>query len=189
MFYLQLPYHLLGSSFFFAQRIPLDFLEGDAFREAADNYVRPLLTKFQKRASFNNHVDFVSGFPGLILENAGDLPAAAALADEARSMDLADRYLNTECVMQEENETKTEKGRSSCQESNLARIFYTCRCSSVGMFSSKFLFDILQEAEERNEDTTSGTSKSGKRQNSRPVDLDPHGKKLLQVPSKLSMFV
>lgn len=58
------------------------------------------------------------------------------------------------------------------------------------MFSSKFLFDILQEAEERNEeDTTSGTSKSGKRQNSRPVDLDPHGKKLLQVPSKLSMFI
>ncbi|RRT57240.1 hypothetical protein B296_00044214 [Ensete ventricosum] len=89
----------------------------------------------------------------------------------------------------EENETKTEKGRSSCQESNLARIFYTCRCSSVGMFSSQFLFDILQEAEERNEDTTSGTSKSGKRQNSRPVDLDPHGKKLLQVPSKLSVFV
>jgi hypothetical protein len=27
------------------QRIPLDFLEGDKFQEAADNYVRPLLTK------------------------------------------------------------------------------------------------------------------------------------------------
>ncbi|URE23045.1 NMDA receptor-regulated protein 1 [Musa troglodytarum] len=36
---------------------------------------------------------------GRILEHAGDLPAAAALADEARSMDLADRYLNSECVM------------------------------------------------------------------------------------------
>lgn len=28
-----------------AQRIPLDFLEGEKFREAADNYMRPLLTK------------------------------------------------------------------------------------------------------------------------------------------------
>jgi hypothetical protein len=27
------------------QRIPLDFLEGEKFQEAADNYVRPLLTK------------------------------------------------------------------------------------------------------------------------------------------------
>lgn len=27
------------------QRIPLDFLTGDKFREAADNYMRPLLTK------------------------------------------------------------------------------------------------------------------------------------------------
>lgn len=30
---------------FFAQRIPLDYLEEDKFREAADCYVRPLLTK------------------------------------------------------------------------------------------------------------------------------------------------
>jgi len=35
---------------------------------------------------------------GRILKHAGDLAAAAALADEARSMDLADRYLNSECV-------------------------------------------------------------------------------------------
>lgn len=46
---------------------------------------------------------FITFFPswsqGRILENAGDLPAAAALADEARSMDLADRYLNSESVM------------------------------------------------------------------------------------------
>lgn len=27
------------------QRIPLDFSHGDKFREAADNYIRPLLTK------------------------------------------------------------------------------------------------------------------------------------------------
>ncbi|KAM0881850.1 hypothetical protein ACQ4PT_032687 [Festuca glaucescens] len=36
----------------------------------------------------HTHVDSVAGFP------------AAALANEARSMDLADRYLNSECVMQ-----------------------------------------------------------------------------------------
>lgn len=35
---------------------------------------------------------------GRILKHAGDLRAAAALADEARSMDLADRFLNSECV-------------------------------------------------------------------------------------------
>ncbi|RRT57242.1 hypothetical protein B296_00044213 [Ensete ventricosum] len=140
MFYLQLPYHLLGSSFFFAQRIPLDFLEGDEFREAADNYVRPLLTKtfasvvmqhYDRRGQYSlalakideaiEHTptvidlysikeggDFFLGERVMLnyldltvpcLENAGDLPAAAALADEARSMDLADRYLNTECVM------------------------------------------------------------------------------------------
>ena len=33
-----------------------------------------------------------------ILKHAGDLPAAAALADEARRMDLADRHINSECV-------------------------------------------------------------------------------------------
>lgn len=48
------------------------------------------------------HIDhaymFQSGPQGRILKHAGDLPAAAALADEARSMDLADRYLNSECV-------------------------------------------------------------------------------------------
>lgn len=27
------------------QRIPLDFLNGEKFREAADNYIRPLLRK------------------------------------------------------------------------------------------------------------------------------------------------
>lgn len=33
-----------------------------------------------------------------ILKHAGDLVAAAAFADEARCMDLADRYVNSECV-------------------------------------------------------------------------------------------
>ncbi|XP_073292059.1 N-terminal acetyltransferase A complex auxiliary subunit NAA15-like [Primulina huaijiensis] len=33
-----------------------------------------------------------------ILKHAGDLAAAAALADEARCMDLADRYVNSQCV-------------------------------------------------------------------------------------------
>lgn len=32
------------------------------------------------------------------MKHAGDLTAAAALADEARCMDLADRYINSECV-------------------------------------------------------------------------------------------
>ncbi|CAA7046710.1 unnamed protein product [Microthlaspi erraticum] len=32
------------------------------------------------------------------MKHAGDLTAAAALADEARRMDLADRYINRECV-------------------------------------------------------------------------------------------
>lgn len=32
------------------------------------------------------------------MKHAGDLAAAAALADEARCMDLADRYINSECV-------------------------------------------------------------------------------------------
>lgn len=35
---------------------------------------------------------------GRIMKHAGDPVAAAALADEARSMDLADRFLNSECV-------------------------------------------------------------------------------------------
>lgn len=33
-----------------------------------------------------------------ILKHAGDPVAASALADEARCMDLADRYVNSECV-------------------------------------------------------------------------------------------
>lgn len=37
-------------------------------------------------------------FQSRILKHAGDLTAAAALADEARCMDLADRYVNSECV-------------------------------------------------------------------------------------------
>lgn len=32
------------------------------------------------------------------MKHAGDLVAAAALADEARCMDLADRYVNSDCV-------------------------------------------------------------------------------------------
>lgn len=32
------------------------------------------------------------------MKHAGDLAAAADLADEARCMDLADRYINSECV-------------------------------------------------------------------------------------------
>jgi tetratricopeptide (TPR) repeat protein len=35
---------------------------------------------------------------GKILKHAGDLTTAAALVDEAWSMDLADRFINSECV-------------------------------------------------------------------------------------------
>lgn len=39
-------YVVLNHSFFlFFQRIPLDFLKAEKFREAADNYIRPLLAK------------------------------------------------------------------------------------------------------------------------------------------------
>ncbi|PIA65249.1 hypothetical protein AQUCO_00100614v1 [Aquilegia coerulea] len=154
------------------KRIPLDFLEGEKFREAADNYVRPLLTKgvpslfsdlcplydhpgkaeiieqlinelessikssgrfprreekeppstllwtlflvaqhYDRRGHYNTALakidEAIEHTPtvidlylvkGRILKHAGDLAAAAALADEARSMDLADRYINSECV-------------------------------------------------------------------------------------------
>ncbi|CAO2208690.1 unnamed protein product [Urochloa humidicola] len=156
------------------KRIPLDFLEGEKFQEAADNYVRPLLTKgvpslfsdlsplyehpgkanileqlflkiedsirtsgcfpgsaqkeppstllwtlflisqnYDRRGQYDialSKIDeAISHTPtvidlysvkGKILQHAGNFAAAAALADEARSMDLADRYLNSECVMQ-----------------------------------------------------------------------------------------
>ncbi|BAT98535.1 hypothetical protein LR48_Vigan406s014400 [Vigna angularis] len=154
------------------KRIPLDFLQGDKFREAADNYIRPLLTKgvpslFSDLSSLYNHpgkadileqlileleqsIRMTGQYPGgtnkeppstlmwtlfllaqhydrrgqfeialskideaiehtptvidlysvksRILKHAGDLVAAAAFADEARCMDLADRYVNSECV-------------------------------------------------------------------------------------------
>ncbi|KAI4355680.1 hypothetical protein L6164_004427 [Bauhinia variegata] len=154
------------------KRIPLDFLQGDKFQEAVDNYVRPLLTKgvpslFSDLSSLYNHpgkadilehlilelehsIRTTGQFPGSIekdppstlmwtlfllaqhydrrgqyeialskideaiehtptvidlysaksriLKHAGDLVAAAAFADEARCMDLADRYVNSDCV-------------------------------------------------------------------------------------------
>ncbi|KAG6669387.1 N-terminal acetyltransferase A complex auxiliary subunit NAA15-like [Carya illinoinensis] len=154
------------------KRIPLDFLQGNRFQEAAENYIRPLLTKgvpslFSDLSPLYDHpckVDILeqlmlklehsirttSKYPGRaekeppstlmwslfllaqhydrrgqydialskineaiehtptvidlysaksrILKHAGDLAAAAALADEARCMDLADRYINSDCV-------------------------------------------------------------------------------------------
>ncbi|XP_058074694.1 N-terminal acetyltransferase A complex auxiliary subunit NAA15 isoform X2 [Magnolia sinica] len=154
------------------KRIPLDFLHGEKFREAADSYIRPLLIKgvpslfsdlsplydlpgkadiLEKMIlELEESIRTTGGFPGSapkeppstlmwtlfllaqhydrrgqhdlaltkideaiehtptvidlytvkgrILKHAGDLRAAAALADEARSMDLADRYINSECV-------------------------------------------------------------------------------------------
>ncbi|KOM44552.1 hypothetical protein LR48_Vigan05g215700 [Vigna angularis] len=154
------------------KRIPLDFLQGDKFREAAHSYIRPLLTKgvpslFSDLSSLYNQprkadvleqiilelessLKSTGQYPGRmekeppstlmwtlfflaqhydrlgqyeialskideaichtptvidlysvksrILKHAGDLVAAAAFADEARCMDLADRYVNSECV-------------------------------------------------------------------------------------------
>ncbi|KAG5008868.1 hypothetical protein JHK87_017383 [Glycine soja] len=154
------------------KRIPLDFLQGGQFQEAADSYIRPLLTKgvpslFSDLSSLYNHpgkadileqlilelehsIRMSGHYPGRtdkeppstlmwtlfllaqhydrrgqyeialskideaiehtptvidlysvksrILKHAGDLVAAAAFADEARCMDLADRYVNSECV-------------------------------------------------------------------------------------------
>ncbi|KAJ8756060.1 hypothetical protein K2173_024607 [Erythroxylum novogranatense] len=154
------------------KRIPLDFLQGDKFREAAANYMQPLLTKGvpslfsdlsplynhpgkadileQLILEFENSIQSNGTYPGRtekeppstllwtlfflaqhydrrgrydmalakideaiehtptvidlysvksrILKHAGDLVAAASLADEARCMDLADRYINSECV-------------------------------------------------------------------------------------------
>ncbi|KAK8988644.1 hypothetical protein V6N11_030027 [Hibiscus sabdariffa] len=153
-------------------RIPLDFLQGDKFREAAVNYIRPLLTKgvpslfsdlsplydhpgkadileqlvlelehsvstngrypdrtekeppstllwiffflaqhYDRRGQYDvalskidealQHTPTVIDLYSVksrILKHAGDLVAAASLADEARCMDLADRYINSESV-------------------------------------------------------------------------------------------
>ncbi|KAF7814310.1 N-terminal acetyltransferase A complex auxiliary subunit NAA15 [Senna tora] len=154
------------------KRIPLDFLQGDQFQEAAENYIRPLLTKgvpslFSDLSPLYNHpgkadileqlilelehsIKTTGQYPGKvekeppstllwtlfllaqhydrrgqyeialskideaiehtptvidlysvksrILKHAGDLAAAAAFSDEARCMDLADRYINSESV-------------------------------------------------------------------------------------------
>ncbi|KAI9110342.1 hypothetical protein K1719_018784 [Acacia pycnantha] len=152
--------------------IPLDFLQGEKFKEAADNYIRPLLTKgvpslFSDLSPLYHHpgktdileqlilelehsIRTAGQYPGSsekeppstlmwilfllaqhydkrgqheialskideaiehtptvidlysvksrILKHSGDLAAAAAFSEEARCMDLADRYINSECV-------------------------------------------------------------------------------------------
>ncbi|KAL1565087.1 N-alpha-acetyltransferase 16, NatA auxiliary subunit [Salvia divinorum] len=154
------------------KRIPLDFLSDERFCSAAENYVRPFLTKgvpslFTDLSPLYDHpgkadsleqlilelehaIKTTGAYPGrvdkeppstlmwilfylaqhydrrwqydvalkkideaiehtptvidlysvksLILKHAGDPVAAATLADEARCMDLADRYVNSECV-------------------------------------------------------------------------------------------
>ncbi|CAA2965649.1 N-terminal acetyltransferase A complex auxiliary subunit NAA15-like isoform X2 [Olea europaea var. sylvestris] len=154
------------------KRIPLDFLSGEKFQAAAENYIRPLLTKgipslFSDLSPLYDHpgkadileklilevenaIKTTGGYPervdkeppstlmwtlfylaqhydrcgqyeiaitkideaiehtptvidlysvkSRILKHAGDVSAAAALADEARCMDLADRYINSDCV-------------------------------------------------------------------------------------------
>ncbi|KAK1265524.1 hypothetical protein QJS04_geneDACA024242 [Acorus gramineus] len=346
------------------RRIPLDFLQFEKFREAAENYIRPLLTKgvpslFSDLSplydqpgkadilekvilDLENSIRSTGGFPGRmslrnfitlqhydrrgqcdialakinvaiehtptvidlysvksrILKHAGDLPAAANLADEARSMDLADRFLNSECVkrmLQADQVDLAEKtvvlftkegdqhnnlhdmqcmwyelasGESYLRQGDLGRAlknflavekhyaditedqfdfhsyclrkmtlrayvrmlkfqdhlhahpyFHKAAAGAIRCYmklydsppksaaeeddeSSKLLPSqkkklkqkqkkaearARKEAEEKNEEesNTSNTSKSGKRQPNRPVDLDPHGEKLLQVENPL----
>ncbi|KAF9615560.1 hypothetical protein IFM89_024592 [Coptis chinensis] len=354
------------------KRIPLDFLEGEKFREAADNYIRPLLTKGvpslfrdlcplydhpgkadiieQLILELENSIKSNGRYPrreekeppstllwtlfllaqhydrcaqydtalatidevidhtptvidlylvkGRILKHAGDLAAAAALADEARSMDLADRYINSECVkrmLQADQVGLAEKtavlftkdgdqhnnlhdmqcmwyelasGESYFRQGDLGRAikkFLAVEKHYADMTEDQFdfhsyclrkmtlrsyvemlkfqdrlhshsyfhkaaagaircyikLYDspsksandeddemskllpsqkkklrqkqkkaearAKKEAEEKNEEESgaSGASKSGKRQNARPVDLDPHGLKLLEVEDPL----
>lgn len=52
-----------------------------------------------------------------LLRNAGDTAAAWQLADEARKMDLADRYLNSECtkiMLQADEVDKAHEVHSPC---------------------------------------------------------------------------
>ncbi|KAM0944855.1 putative transferase [Dioscorea sansibarensis] len=352
------------------KRIPLDFLEGEKFQEAADSYVRPLLSKgvpslfcdlsplYDQPEKANileklflqleNFVRTTGSFPGRsekeppstlmwtlfllaqhydrreqhdvalakideaiehtptvidlysakarILEHAGDLTAAAAIADEARSMDLADRYLNSECVirmLQADQVGLAEKtavlftkdgeqhnnlhdmqcmwyelasGESYFRQGDLGRALkkfvavekhysditedqfdfhsYCLRKMTLRSYVSMLKFQdklhshpyfekaaagaircymklhdsplksgteeenemskldpsqkrklrqkqrkaearAKKEAEEKNGEAPTGVSKSGKRQNARPVDLDPNGEKLLQVEDPL----
>ncbi|KAG2590122.1 hypothetical protein PVAP13_5NG284600 [Panicum virgatum] len=354
------------------KRIPLDFLEGEKFQEAADSYVRPLLTKgvpslfsdlsplyehpgkanileqlflkiedsirtsgcfpgspqkeppstllwtlflisqhYDRRGQYEialNKIDeAISHTPtvidlysvkGKISQHAGNFAAAAALADEARSMDLADRYLNSECVMQmlqadqvglaektavlftkdgdQHNNLhdmqcmwyELASGESYFRQGDLGRALknflavekhyadmtedqfdfhsYCLRKMTLRAYVSMLKFqDRLhaheyfhkaaagaircymklhesptkssteendemsklppaqrkklrqkqkkaearaKRAEEKQEDETSSsnTSKSGKKQNARPVDLDPHGEKLVQIEDPLA---
>ncbi|KAG8044851.1 hypothetical protein GUJ93_ZPchr0008g13823 [Zizania palustris] len=347
------------------KRIPLDFLDGEKFQEAADNYVRPLLTKgvpslfsdlsplyehpgkanileelflkledsirtsgcfpgsshmeppstlmwtmflisqhYDRRGQYDIALDkideAISHTPtGKILQHAGNFPAAAALVDEARSMDLADRYLNSECVMQmlqadqvglaektavlftkdgdQHNNLhdmqcmwyELASGESYYRQGDLGRALknflavekhyadmtedqfdfhsYCLRKMTLRAYVSMLKFQdrlhaheyfhkaaagaircymklhdspskssteendemsklppaqrkklrqkqkkaearAKREAEEKQEDetTSSNTSKSGKKQNTRPVDLDPHGEKLVQIEDPLA---
>uniref|UniRef100_A0A3B6EGA3 Uncharacterized protein n=1 Tax=Triticum aestivum TaxID=4565 RepID=A0A3B6EGA3_WHEAT len=355
------------------KRIPLDFLEGEKFQEAADNYVRPLLTKgvpslfsdlsplyehpgkanileqlflkledsirtsgcfpgssqmeppsthmwtlllvsqhYDRRSQYDIALDKIDeailhtptvidlySIKGNILQHAGNFSAAAALADEARSMDLADRYLNSECVMQmlqadqvglaEKTAVLFTKdgdqhnnlhdmqcmwyelafGESYFRQGDLGRALknflavekhytdmtedqfdfhsYCLRKMTLRAYVSMLKFQdrlhaheyfhkaaagaircymklhdsplkssaeendelsklpaaqrkklrqkqkkaearAKREAEEKQEDETTSTnsSKSGKKQQARPVDLDPHGEKLVQVEDPLA---
>ncbi|XP_077212035.1 N-terminal acetyltransferase A complex auxiliary subunit NAA15-like [Tasmannia lanceolata] len=354
------------------KRIPLDFLQGEKFREAADGYIRPLLTKGvpslfsdlsplydlpdkadileQLILQLKDSICTTGGFPGSatkeppstlmwtlfllaqhydrrgqydlglvkideaiehtptvidlysvkgrILKHAGDLAAAAAMADEARSMDLADRFINSECVkrmLQADQVGLAEKtavlftkdgdqhnnlhdmqcmwyelasGESYFRQGDLGRAlkkFLAVEKHYADMTEDQFdfhsyclrkmtlrayvemlkfqdrlhshayfhkaaagaircyirLYDspskstteedeemsrlppsqkkklrqkqrkaearAKKEAEDKNEEESSaGISKTGKRQHAKPVDLDPHGEKLLQVEDPLA---
>ncbi|EYU21564.1 hypothetical protein ABFS82_09G099700 [Erythranthe guttata] len=70
------------------------------------------LTKIDEAIEHTPTVIDLYSVKSRILKHAGDPVAAAALADEARCMDLADRYVNSECVkrmLQADQVTLAEK--------------------------------------------------------------------------------
>ncbi|KAG2599107.1 hypothetical protein PVAP13_5KG457000 [Panicum virgatum] len=337
------------------KRIPLDFLEGEKFQEAADSYVRPLLTKgvpslfsdlsplyehpgkanileqlflkiedsirtsgcfpgspqkeppstllwtlflisqhYDRRGQYEialNKIDeAISHTPtvidlysvkGKILQHAGNFAAAAALADEARSMDLVglaektavlftkdgDQHNNLhdmQCMWYElasgesyfrqgdlgralKNFLAVEKHYADMTEDQFDFHSYCLRKMTLRAYVSMLKFQdrlhaheyfhkaaagaircymklhdsptkssteendemsklppaqrkklrqkqkkaearAKREAEEKQEDetATTNTSKSGKKHNARPVDLDPHGEKLVQIEDPLA---
>ncbi|PPS07049.1 hypothetical protein GOBAR_AA13594 [Gossypium barbadense] len=246
------------------RRIPLDFLQGDKFREAAVSYIQPLLIKgvpslFSDLSPLYNHygkadileqlmlelehsIRTTGRFPdrtekeppstllwtllflaqhydrrgqydmalskvdeaiqhtptvidlysvkSRILKHAGDLVAAASLADEARCMDLADRYINSEsvkCMLQADQVALAEKTAALfTKEGDQHNNLHDMQCMWSGMNLRLVKVTLDKEAEEKNEESSaSGTSKSGKR-HVKPVDPDPYGERLLKTEDPLS---
>ncbi|KAK6148908.1 hypothetical protein DH2020_016433 [Rehmannia glutinosa] len=144
-----------------------------------------------------------------ILKHAGDSVAAAALADEARCMDLADRsFLSFDYALMFDNFTldrlhshsyfrKAAAGaircylklydspsKSSAEEDEEMSKLPPSQKKKLRQKQRKAEARAKKEAEVKEESNATAVSRSGKRQ-VKPVDLDPHGEKLLQVEDPL----